>query len=290
MFNAVREIQLLSQVFYIVIGLFILAAAFLEIKDYFWYGRFFSLAIPKRFVRTIEESASRTHANIASAVLFGVIVTLIELPCTGAPYLAIITMMSQSGVQFASALLLLLLYNLVFVLPLIVIIYLAYKGVAYKKIESWRREHKGRMRLAVGLMLLGISIWIITTVADVMLYLIAGSIIIIAAMVLTKKIEHARSRFAGKTELKIKYVVKRSGRREKFSAGKLFISVQKAFRNAYVHDNRKLESVMQDVLRQLSRRKKRDIRSDEIKDITEYVLLRKKLNKVAKHYIIYRYA
>lgn len=288
-FNAVRDVQVISQAFYIVIGALVLLAAFLEIKDYFWYGRFFSLAIPKRFVKTIEKSASRT-TGVASAMLFGVLVTLIELPCTGAPYLAIITMMSQSGVQFASALLLLLLYNLVFVLPLIIIIYLAYKGVAYKKIESWRREHKGKMRLAVGLMLLGIATWIITTVADVMLYLVAGSIIIIAAMALTKRIEHDHIKFARKTELKIKYVVKRSGRKEKFSPEKLFKSVQKAFKSARVHDNRKLESVMQKILKQLSRKKGGSIASDEIRDITEYVLLKKKLDKVAKHYIIYRYA
>ncbi len=186
-FNAVRDIQLLSQMFYVIIGFFVLLAAFLEIKDYFWYGRGFSLAIPKRFVSVVESNAKKSHTSLLNAFLFGSIVTLIELPCTGAPYLAIITLMSQSGVQFYSALMLLLLYNLVFVLPLIVIIYLAYKGIGYKKMEGWRREHKGRMRLAVGLVLLGISTWIITTVSDwLLLPLIAASIIIISVMYAVK--------------------------------------------------------------------------------------------------------
>lgn len=192
-FNAVREVQALSQLFYIVIGAFVLLAAFLEIKDYFWYGRGFSLAIPKRFVGAVERGARGTHTSLASAFLFGSLVTLIELPCTGAPYLAIITMMSQSGVQFFSALLLLLLYNLVFIAPLLVIIYLAYRGVGYKKMELWRREHKGRMRLAVGLMLLGISIWIITTVAEwLLLYLVAASSLIVAIMYIAWKIGQRR--------------------------------------------------------------------------------------------------
>jgi len=192
-FNAVREIQLLSQMFYVVIGTFVLFAAFLEIKDYFWYGRWFSLGIPKRFVKTVENNARGTHASLVSAFLFGSLVTLIELPCTGAPYLAIITMMSQSGVQFFNALVLLLLYNLIFVLPLIVIIYLAYKGIGYKKMEFWRREHRGKMRLAVGLMLLGISIWIITTILDWILpYLIAGGILVIAIMYAAWKIGQHR--------------------------------------------------------------------------------------------------
>ncbi len=194
-FNAVRDIQLLSQLFYIIIGFFVLLAAFLEIKDYFWYGRGFSLAIPKRFVSTIESNAKKSHTSLFSAFLFGSIVTLIELPCTGAPYLAIITLMSQSGVQFYSALLLLLLYNLVFILPLIVIIYLAYKGIGYKKMEGWRREHKGKMRLAVGLMLLGISTWIITTVLEwILLPLIAASILAIGTMYIIKTLGQHKHR------------------------------------------------------------------------------------------------
>ena len=127
--------------------------------------------------------------------MFGSIVTLIELPCTGAPYLAIITLMSQSGVQFYSALLLLLLYNLVFVLPLIVIIYMAYKGIGYKKMEGWRREHKGKMRLAVGLMLLGISTWIITTVLEwVLLPLIVASILAVGIMYIIKTLSQHKHR------------------------------------------------------------------------------------------------
>ena len=188
-FNAVRSVQLVSQMFYVVIGAFILLAAFLEIKDYFWYGRGFSLAIPKRFVSAVEGNVKNTHSSLLMAFLFGSLVTLIELPCTGAPYLAIITIMSQSGVQFYNAIILLLLYNLVFVIPLIVIIYLGYKGVGYKRMEMWRREHKGKMRLAVGLMLLGISTWIITTVLDwLFIYLIAGAILVIAGMYIVKKI------------------------------------------------------------------------------------------------------
>lgn len=194
-FNAVRSVQLISQMFYVFIGIFVLFAAFLEIKDFFWYGRGFSLAIPHRFVKTVEGGARGAHTGLISAFAFGSLVTLVELPCTGAPYLAIITMMSQSGVQFVNALILLLIYNLVFVIPLIAIICLAYKGIGYKKMELWRREHKGKMRLAVGLMLLGISVWIITAVLDwLLVYLIGGSILLIAIMYVIWKTEHHRIR------------------------------------------------------------------------------------------------
>jgi len=162
-FNAVREIQLVSQLFYVVIGSFVMLAAFLEIKDYFWYGHGFTLAIPKQFVSTVETKAQSTHKSLIASFTFGVIVTLVELPCTGAPYLAVLSLMSQSGMSFLTALPLLLLYNLVFVAPLLIIIYLAYTGVGLKKLEVWRKENRGLMRLLVGLFLAGLGIWIIIT-------------------------------------------------------------------------------------------------------------------------------
>ena len=170
LFNVVRSITAVSQAFYIVIGTFVILAGFLEVKDYFWYGRWYSLAIPHRFIDLAEKQASRSAAGLAPAFLAGVILTLIELPCTGAPYLAVLTLMSQSGYGYVTALPLLLLYNLVFVLPLALIVALAYNGVDMKRLEGARKEHRGRMRLAVGAVLLTIGIWIITAVAESLLW------------------------------------------------------------------------------------------------------------------------
>ncbi|MBI2578827.1 MAG: hypothetical protein HYW26_03890 [Candidatus Aenigmarchaeota archaeon] len=180
-FNAVREVQFLSQVLYGVIGTFVLLAGFLEVKDFFWYGHWFSLAIPARFVRHVERNVHRTHASLWGAFMFGVLVTLVELPCTGAPYLAVLALMSQ--IDFSIALIYLLLYNLVFVVPLIAIIYLAYTGTGLKKMELWRREHRGKMRLAVGLFLLALGTWIISIIYfSIIHYVIAVELLILAAM------------------------------------------------------------------------------------------------------------
>lgn len=170
LFNAVRGIVFISRVLYAVIGAFVILAGLLEVKDYFWYGRWFSLAIPKRFISFVETKVTTTHTSLYAAALFGGAITLIELPCTGAPYLAILTLMSQGGLNFLSGLPLLLFYNLVFILPLVVIIAMVYYGFAVKKFESWRQEHRGRMRLVIGLALLAVGVWIITAVADYLLW------------------------------------------------------------------------------------------------------------------------
>src|SRR3989344_4158666 len=149
-FNAVRSIVILGQILYIVVGIFVIIAGILEVKDFFWYGLWFSLSIPKRFVGYVEEKVNTIHASLLAAIFFGIVITLIELPCTGAPYLAILTLMSQGGLNYLTGLPLLLLYNLVFVLPLIAIIAMVYYGFAIKRFESWKQEHRGTMRLLIG--------------------------------------------------------------------------------------------------------------------------------------------
>jgi len=186
-FNAVRDIQFLSQILYGVIGTFVIIAGFLEVKDFFWYGHWFSLAIPARLVKHVESTVQKSHASLWGAFIAGVVVTLVELPCTGAPYLAVLALMTQ--IDFNIALLYLLLYNLIFVAPLIAIIYLAYTGTGLKKMELWRREHRGKMRLAVGLFLLAFGVWIISIVYfGIAPFVIAFILIVLGLMTLLWKL------------------------------------------------------------------------------------------------------
>jgi hypothetical protein len=91
----------------------------------------------------------------------------------------------MSFIPFRTALAYLVLYNFIFVSPLLAIIYLAYQGTAMKKLEGWRRENRGLMRLLVGLLLLGLGVWIVSIIyPELLLYLIAGvaSLIFILAL------------------------------------------------------------------------------------------------------------
>lgn len=186
-FNLIRSVVVISQLLYFVIGTLIIIAGFLEIKDFFWYGRWHSLAIPVCFVKYIEKKAAGTHASLWASFTFGAALTLIELPCTGAPYLAVLTLMSQGGYAYVTAMPLLLFYNLIFVLPLLVIMYLAYTGLGMKRLESWRHAHKGKMRLYTGVALLAIGIWILTAVAEYLLWpSIIISLVIITLMAVVK--------------------------------------------------------------------------------------------------------
>src|SRR3989339_1676922 len=136
----------LTEYLSISVGIIIILAGLLEIKDFFWYGRGFSLAIPVYFSKKLHGLASKT--TIPGVILLGAFVSAVELPCTGAPYLAIITLLSQYF-DF-TAFLLLILYNIIFVLPLIIILILVALGVKLRKISRWKSKNKPYMRMVIG--------------------------------------------------------------------------------------------------------------------------------------------
>ena len=145
----------------IVVGFLIILAGILEIKDFFWYGKGFSLQIPAKFAKQMHSKASRT--TIPGVIALGAFVSAVELPCTGAPYLAIITLLSQYF-DF-TAFMLLVLYNILFVSPLIVILGLVATGTKLYKVKKWKQEQKGLMRLMIGLLLVGMG-WLLMLIAN----------------------------------------------------------------------------------------------------------------------------
>ncbi len=145
----------------VIVGSIIIIAGILELKDYFWYGRGFTLAIPVFFSHKIEQMSSTT--TTASVAFLGFFVAAVELPCTGAPYLAIITLLSQNF--NITAFLLLILYNIIFVAPLLVILFLVYFGVELQNIQSWKNLNKSAMRLAIGLLLVVLG-WLLIFIAN----------------------------------------------------------------------------------------------------------------------------
>lgn len=181
LFDLSRDVVFFAQYLYVAMGGLIVMFGLFEMKDVFWYGRGFSLSIPARFISFIESYVQKAAGNKFSAFSFGVATTLIELPCTGAPYLAVLALMSF--IPFLDAMPYLALYNLVFILPLIVIIYLVYTGTAVKRLEAWRSSNKRKARLLMGLFLMGLGavlIWVVRP--DLVPYFVGVSSAIVMLM------------------------------------------------------------------------------------------------------------
>ena len=155
---------------YWIAAIIALLAGLLEIKDYFWYGKGFSLQIIPGGAKRIEmytkqiKKVNKKHPWMSYVIagLLGIFVVLVELPCTGAPYLAILALIGEGS--YSQALPLLLLYNLIFILPLFFIIGFSYFGTSSKKLEAWRKKNRGLMRLAIGLFLIVLGLYMIYSI------------------------------------------------------------------------------------------------------------------------------
>ena len=150
-----------SEYISIVVGSLIIIAGLIEIKDFFWYGQGISLAIPPERAKQIHEMTKKV--TLPGVLFLGAFVAGVELPCTGAPYLAILLLLSQNF-NFA-AFLMLILYNLIFVLPLIVILLMVNFGFKIQNIKRWKQNNRAYMRLATGIILILLG-WLLILIAN----------------------------------------------------------------------------------------------------------------------------
>lgn len=145
----------------IFVGSLVVIFGISEIKDYFWYGRGFSLGIPPSMAKKIHDLAK--NVTVPGVILTGIFVAGVELPCTGGPYLAIITLLSRNF-NF-SAFILMLIYNVIFVMPLVVITIMVALGTRLHSVKKWKQESRGLMRLAIGLLLISLG-WLLILIAS----------------------------------------------------------------------------------------------------------------------------
>jgi cytochrome c biogenesis protein CcdA/glutaredoxin-related protein len=140
------------------VGSVAIVFAALEFKEFLFYGKGLSLEQPGALSRIINRYS--TSMTVGASLIIGMAVSIVELPCTGGIYLTILYLLAKIGLTL-EVFLLLLLYNLIFILPLFIILLLVYFGRSIMEIDAWRIEKRRYMRLLAGILLLAIGITMI---------------------------------------------------------------------------------------------------------------------------------
>jgi len=85
-----------------------------------------------------------------------------EFPCTGGPYLMILGLL-HDNVTYIKGVGYLFIYNLIFILPLVIILAIASRKYLLDKVEAWQNKEKRLMRLGGGIamIILGIIIFLL---------------------------------------------------------------------------------------------------------------------------------
>ncbi|PIN77358.1 hypothetical protein COV15_02215 [Candidatus Woesearchaeota archaeon CG10_big_fil_rev_8_21_14_0_10_34_12] len=153
LFVVIQKTGITSSVFKIA-ALIAIIAGLINIKDFFWYGKGITLAIPESKKPLIEKYIKK--ASLPAAIVLGILVSMFELPCTGGVYLAILALIASNA--NALAIPYLLLYNFIFVLPLFIILFVVYRGASVQKAEETRQSKRKWLRLIMGIVMLALGI------------------------------------------------------------------------------------------------------------------------------------
>lgn len=144
---------------YVYNGLAIIAMIIgaLNIKDFFFYkagtiGTEMPLFMRPKVKRIIGDITSAK-----SAFLIGFIVTLFLLPCTIGPYIVASGLLSELGTL--GALPWLLYYNFIFLLPMLIITFIVYFGLArVEDVSGWKEKNIKKLHLIAGILLLLVGV------------------------------------------------------------------------------------------------------------------------------------
>lgn len=138
----------------IIVAILALIAGLIMVKDFFAYGKWFSLEIPESTKPVIKNLVKK--GTIPSAILLALLSSLVELPCTAGIPLVYTTLLAQKN---GSHIFPLLWYNLFFTLPLLIIIAgISFAWTQVDKVEKWRISFRKYMRLLAGLILLFLAL------------------------------------------------------------------------------------------------------------------------------------
>ena len=98
------------------------------------------------------------HAQVASAFGIGALVTALESVCTGQVYVPTLALVVRSGTNVMRGLAYLLLYNLMFILPLIVVLIVTYRGLSLTRLMNWSANNVFFSKMLLGGFFVGMAV------------------------------------------------------------------------------------------------------------------------------------
>ncbi len=142
-------------------GLFAIVLGLLNLKDYFNYKPgSFGTEMPMRLRPRVKILLKRVQ-SVWGAFFAGMVVTVFLLPCTIGPY--VIASGRLASLSFSAVFGWLLLYNLVFVLPMLAIALIIYLGITtVEKVSGWKDSNIRMLHLVQALILICLGILMFT--------------------------------------------------------------------------------------------------------------------------------
>ena len=131
------------------------------LKDFFLPDLGWRLQAPEKVSLIARQSAQK--ATIPALIVGGFLIGLCTVPCSGAVYLGVLSLLALQPTALMGYSYLLL-YNVVFILPLVVILVAASARPTLNRLARWNLHHKEWVRLVLGGGVVAMGLLILATV------------------------------------------------------------------------------------------------------------------------------
>ncbi len=183
-----NHFYIFMKIFYMFLAGLCFFLAFLSLGDYFRLKKenvHFSLSLPegmKKFIDKFSACSVKAHSLITKffkpikeqeltflrklkliiiAFFVGLCVSILECACTGQVYLPTISLCLKLPSLRAKSFLYLVLYNVMFIIPLVIVFVFALKGLSSEKFSNFSQKHMKLIRLLLAGLFISLGIMII---------------------------------------------------------------------------------------------------------------------------------
>ena len=159
---------LITKGIYTVIGIFALVLGIISFYDYIQFRRGqmgkmmlkLPMALKKKVHGIIRMQIRSPKAGFIGTFTLGFVIAITEVVCTGQVYLPTIGYIMTLPTLRIHAFSYLVLYNVMFIIPLVGIFIAAFFGVTSEKMAAVTKEHTGTVRLLTGILFIGLGVFI----------------------------------------------------------------------------------------------------------------------------------
>lgn len=136
-----------------------------NLKDYFRYGKWFVMEVPMSWRPKMQDMIHRVSSPRWAFVVW-LIVSVFLLPCSSWPYFTILWFLSSQSQELHSRwFFYLIVYNLIFILPMLLIaIFVGFGRASVDKLAKIKHEKTKLIHLIVGLLMLWLWAYVLLTI------------------------------------------------------------------------------------------------------------------------------
>ena len=143
-----------------IVGGVLFIAGLIQLKDFLGIEGGPHLRIPTASKERLQGLVERV--SYPMTIVLGILVTLLETPCSLPIYVGTATILSQSGMAFPLVMGYFLYYNFLFVLQLLIVLVLMWRGQKLVEMKEWEHKAKKWMHLSLSVVLLGMGVYLIS--------------------------------------------------------------------------------------------------------------------------------